>query len=70
VLVSSINNHEWSPAGLKAPPLTLNGIAFAQNRGLIVGNRGVILRSDDAGNEWKQIRIASNAPAHGASSTP
>jgi photosystem II stability/assembly factor-like uncharacterized protein len=70
VLVSSIKNHEWRPAGLKAPPLTLNGIAFARNVGLIVGNRGVILRSDDAGNEWKPIRIASNGPLHRASSTP
>jgi photosystem II stability/assembly factor-like uncharacterized protein len=70
VLVSSINNHEWSPAGLKAPPLTLNGIAFAKNLGFIVGNRGVILRSDNAGNEWKQIRLSSNGPAERPSSTP
>jgi photosystem II stability/assembly factor-like uncharacterized protein len=67
VLVSSIDSHEWSPAGLKAPPLTLNGIAFGNDdAGLIVGNRGVILHTADAGKEWKQIRIASNRSANGA----
>ena len=65
VLVSSIDNHEWSPAGLKAPPLTLNGIAFGNDDvGLIVGNRGVILHTADGGKEWRQIRIASNGSAN------
>jgi photosystem II stability/assembly factor-like uncharacterized protein len=70
VLVSSIHNHQWSPVGLKAPPLTLNGIAFVNDVGIIVGNRGAVLRSDNAGREWKQIRLASNAPADGVSSAP
>jgi photosystem II stability/assembly factor-like uncharacterized protein len=70
IVVSSITNPDWSAAGLKAPPRTLNGIAFDQKLGLIVGNRGVILRSGNAGKDWEQIRIAFNRPAEGDSSPP
>ena len=55
LVVSSLTKNEWTPVNLKAPPTTLNGIAFGDdNLGLIVGNRGLILRTDDGGRRWQQ----------------
>ncbi len=55
LVVSNLAKNEWTPVNLNAPPSTLNGIAFGENHlGLIVGNRGLILRSDDAGQHWRQ----------------
>jgi photosystem II stability/assembly factor-like uncharacterized protein len=58
VLVSTLGNHAWSSADLDAPPQTLNGIAAgSQGLGLIVGNRGIILRTEDGGEQWKRIAL-------------
>lgn len=59
VLVSALDETHWSSVHLKTPPLSLTGIASESNDlGLIVGNRGLILRTDDGGKQWKQIRLA------------
>jgi len=64
VLVSQANGNGWADARMKIPPLTLNGIAFAhQGLGLIVGNRGLILRSRNGGTSWKQVSITAEAQA-------
>jgi photosystem II stability/assembly factor-like uncharacterized protein len=57
VLVSTLGN-AWTSADLDAPPRTLNSIAAGtQGFGLIVGNRGIILRTEDGGKQWKRIAI-------------
>lgn len=57
VLVSTLGN-AWSSADLDAPPRTLNSIAAGtQGFGLIVGNHGIILRTEDGGKQWKRIAI-------------
>lgn len=71
LLVAAIGDDHWKPAGLRIPPVTLNGIAFSPDGfGLIVGNRGLILRTEDGGKEWKQIRIVPKAPGKGVSRFP
>ncbi|MGE5302586.1 MAG: YCF48-related protein [Alphaproteobacteria bacterium] len=55
LVVSNLTKNEWIPVNLKAPPTTLNGIAFGNDHlGLIVGNRGLILRTDDGGQHWQK----------------
>lgn len=60
VLVSTLGDNLWSSADLKTPPVSLNGVAAgSQGLGLIVGNRGLILRTDDSGKQWKRISFVS-----------
>lgn len=72
VLVAPLGNDRWTPARLsRISPVTLNGIAFGQDGlGLIAGNRGLILRTEDGGAEWKQIRIKSAASGKGVAKVP
>jgi photosystem II stability/assembly factor-like uncharacterized protein len=49
----------------------LNGIAFGKDGwGLIVGNRGVILRTENAGQTWNRLRIMSREQEKGFSHLP
>jgi len=58
ILVSRIDGRRWDASNAKSSPSNLNGIAFgADDTGLIVGNRGIILRTDDAGKRWTPVRI-------------
>jgi photosystem II stability/assembly factor-like uncharacterized protein len=58
ILVSSRDGN-WHESGAKQLPANLNGIAFGSDgTGLIVGNRGTLLRSDDAGAHWAPLKIA------------
>jgi photosystem II stability/assembly factor-like uncharacterized protein len=58
VLISQADRDQWKPAGLKIPPMNLNGITFgADGLGLIVGNRGLILRSRNGGIGWQRMEI-------------
>jgi photosystem II stability/assembly factor-like uncharacterized protein len=67
VLVSS-HGENWEEPGAKFSPSNLNGIAFSNgDTGLIVGNRGTILRTDDAGTRWTAVRIALKQPTNGVS---
>jgi photosystem II stability/assembly factor-like uncharacterized protein len=65
VLVSSIKNPDWSQSGLQGPPLSLNGISFRGELGIIVGNRGAILRSVNAGKSWEQVRTGASRAGYG-----
>ena len=56
VMVSDAGDKVWTLADLKTPPRSLNGIASGtQGLGLIIGNRGLILRTEDGGKQWKGI---------------
>jgi photosystem II stability/assembly factor-like uncharacterized protein len=66
VLVSQFDSRQWDALSAPSLPSNLNGIAFGEeDTGLIVGNRGLILRSDNAGRQWTPVRIALNGPATG-----
>ncbi|MFQ6674634.1 MAG: WD40/YVTN/BNR-like repeat-containing protein, partial [Fidelibacterota bacterium] len=71
VVFAGMGDEEWTPAGLDAPPMSLNGIAFGSDGlGLIVGNRGILFRTEDGGAQWKRIRIVSQGPGKGISRVP
>jgi photosystem II stability/assembly factor-like uncharacterized protein len=66
VLVSQFDSRQWDASGAKSSPSNLNGIAFgADDTGLIVGNRGIILRTEDAGKQWTPVRIALTGSTSG-----
>jgi photosystem II stability/assembly factor-like uncharacterized protein len=61
----------WHQSRAGIPPVSLNGIAFGKNGfGLIVGNRGVILRTRDGGATWRRLRIVTQGPGKGPSRAP
>lgn len=71
VLLAPAGDDHWKTAGLRVPPVSLNGIAFSSDGfGLIVGSRGLILRTENGGKEWKQITIVPTAPGKGVSKFP
>jgi photosystem II stability/assembly factor-like uncharacterized protein len=58
IMVSGLGENQWKPFDVKMPPISLNGIAFGKNNlGLIVGNRGLILRTENARRQWHQIHL-------------
>jgi photosystem II stability/assembly factor-like uncharacterized protein len=64
--MSRIDSRQWDASGANSSPLNLNGIAFgADDTGLIVGNRGIILRTEDAGKQWTPVRIALTGSTNG-----
>lgn len=71
VLSAALGEKLWKAAPLKISPVSLNGIAFGHDGlGLIVGNRGLILRTEDGGNQWEQLRIVPESPGKGVSQIP
>ena len=65
---AGVRDEEWTSAGLDTPPVSLNGIAFGlDGLGLIVGNRGVILRTEDGGEKWDRVKIVSQVSGKGIS---
>ena len=52
------SRNQWRQADLRIPRLSLNGIAFGRDGfGLVVGNRGLVLRTEDGGQTWKRLKI-------------
>lgn len=50
--------NQWRQADLRIPRISLNGIAFDRDGfGLAVGNRGLVLRTEDGGKTWKRQKI-------------
>ena len=48
----------WRQAGIQIPRLSLNAIAFGKDGlGMAVGNRGLVLRTEDGGKSWKRLKI-------------
>jgi photosystem II stability/assembly factor-like uncharacterized protein len=61
----------WRSEEANFPPVSLNAIDFsADGFGLIVGNRGSILRSLDGGKQWQRLRLAKEAPGTKATRSP
>lgn len=61
LLQSVPDSGNWHRVDARTPRLSLNGIAFGQDGfGLAVGNRGVVLRTDDGGETWKPLKIGSS----------
>lgn len=56
---SQLLKRDWRKAEAAFPPVSLNAIDFSPDGfGLIVGNRGSILRSLDGGDRWQRVRLA------------
>ncbi|MGH7793559.1 MAG: WD40/YVTN/BNR-like repeat-containing protein [Candidatus Binatia bacterium] len=57
-LLQSDSLNQWRQADLQIPRLSLNGIAFGKDGfGLVVGNRGLVLRTENGGKTWKRLKI-------------
>ena len=55
-LQANLAGESWQPVKLAIPPVSLNSIAFGKNGfGLIVGNRGLVLRTENGGTAWKPL---------------
>jgi photosystem II stability/assembly factor-like uncharacterized protein len=68
ILISQADKDQWKPAGLKIPPMNLNGITFGSDGlGLIVGNRGLILRSRNGGIGWQRMELVDAGRGKGES---
>ena len=49
---------QWRRADLQIPRLSLNAVAFGPDGfGLIVGNRGLVLRTENGGKTWRRVKI-------------
>jgi photosystem II stability/assembly factor-like uncharacterized protein len=71
LLHSDAAGNHWRQAGAETPRLSLNGIAFGKDGfGLIAGNRGVILRTEDGGTTWQRLKIAPQGQGKGLSRIP
>jgi len=48
----------WRQADIQIPRLSLNAIAFGKDGlGLAVGNRGLVLRTENGGQSWQRLKI-------------
>jgi photosystem II stability/assembly factor-like uncharacterized protein len=58
----------WQAVKAAIPPVSLNSIAFGKKGfGLIVGNQGLVLRTEDGGTVWKpltNLSLAARKDAH------
>jgi photosystem II stability/assembly factor-like uncharacterized protein len=58
LLQSDPDTGNWRQVDLQIPRLSLNGIAIGKDGfGLTVGNRGLVLRTEDGGKTWKRLKI-------------
>lgn len=58
LLQAKTDDNRWLPAASDIPRLSLNAIAFGKDGlGLAVGNRGLVLRTEDGGATWKRFKI-------------
>ncbi|MBI4527338.1 MAG: hypothetical protein HY695_26385 [Deltaproteobacteria bacterium] len=71
VLFSPVTKDRWKKAEFSFPPSSLNSVDFGNDGyGLIVGNRGLIFRTLDAGRQWTQVKMASRGAKKGSSRLP
>lgn len=58
LLHSDVDNAQWRQTELQIPRLSLNAIAFGKGGfGLVVGNRGLVLKTADGGKTWQRLKI-------------
>jgi len=56
ILQADPAGENWQAVKAAIPPVSLNSIAFGKNGfGLIVGNRGLVLRTENGGTAWKPL---------------
>ncbi len=61
----------WRHAAIQIPRLSLNAIAFGKDGlGMAVGNRGLVLRTEDGGKSWKRLKIDVQFPGKTARRAP
>lgn len=59
-LLQSDSGKPWRQAEVQIPRLSLNDIAIAENGfGLAVGNRGLVLRTENGGKSWQRLKLNS-----------
>jgi photosystem II stability/assembly factor-like uncharacterized protein len=62
LLHSDVDGAQWRQAALQIPRLSLNAIAFGKDGfGLVVGNRGLVLRTEDGGKSWQRLKIITRS---------
>jgi photosystem II stability/assembly factor-like uncharacterized protein len=62
LLQSDVDHAQWRQAELQIPRLSLNAIAFGKDGfGLVVGNRGLVLRTEDGGKSWQRLTIITRS---------
>jgi photosystem II stability/assembly factor-like uncharacterized protein len=60
LLQSDSEGNHWRQSESEIPRTSLNGIAFGKDGfGLVVGNRGIILRTENGGRTWQRLKITS-----------
>ena len=63
LLRAETNTDRWQQAVSNIARLSLNAIAFGKDGlGLAVGNRGLVLRTEDGGATWKRLKIDILSP--------
>jgi photosystem II stability/assembly factor-like uncharacterized protein len=63
LLQTDVDNANWRQVELQIPRLSLNAIAFGKDGfGLVVGNRGLVLRTEDGGKSWQRLKIVTRTP--------
>jgi photosystem II stability/assembly factor-like uncharacterized protein len=66
LLEADLAGDSWRPAKTETPRVSLNDIAFGKDGfGLIVGNRGALLRTEDGGRNWQRLRIVTQGEGKG-----
>jgi photosystem II stability/assembly factor-like uncharacterized protein len=71
LLRAKTDDLRWLPAASDIPRLSLNAIAFGRDGlGFVVGNRGLVLRTEDGGTTWKRLKIDVRAATKDAPRAP
>jgi photosystem II stability/assembly factor-like uncharacterized protein len=62
LLVANLDGQSWRSFNADIPRFSLNAIAFGKDGfGIVVGNRGVVLRTLDGGKTWQRVPITIKA---------
>jgi photosystem II stability/assembly factor-like uncharacterized protein len=71
LLQAKEDDDRWLPSRSDIPRLSLNAVHFGKDGlGLTVGNRGLVLRTEDGGMTWTRLKIDVRAAAKDAPRAP